>query len=238
MSDPENFLTRWSRRKREPGDEPAQPETTPASPQPDQAQPPVEDGAQPTAARSPAQAEVPAPEFDLASLPSLDSIGASTDITAFMRAGVPSALRHAALRRAWVADPAIRDYVGPAREYAWDFTNPGSMPGFGELGPEVDVKKLVAELFNESPPAAEKPAEAEAPAPVPGQTAGLPQESVNAEPPPVAAAPLEAPPQQVAMALPEKTSTQSDEGVAPQQKDPGDSGGAIVGRRHGGAMPQ
>jgi len=35
-------------------------------------------------------------------------------------------------RRAWAADPAIRDFKGLA-ENAWDFTDPTAMPGFGEL---------------------------------------------------------------------------------------------------------
>ena len=42
----------------------------------------------------------------------------------------PLELSRAALRRAWAADPAIRDFVGLA-ENAWDFTDPTAMPGFG-----------------------------------------------------------------------------------------------------------
>src|SRR5690349_16629058 len=63
------------------------------------------------------------PEFDLASLPSLDSITAVTDVRAFLKPGVPAELASAALRRAWTADPAIRDFKGLA-ENDWDFTNP------------------------------------------------------------------------------------------------------------------
>jgi hypothetical protein len=74
----------------------------------------------------------PKPEPDLSSMPPIDSIGAATDITAFLRKGVPRELSRAALRRAWTADPAIRDFVGLA-ENAWDFNDPNAMPGFGPL---------------------------------------------------------------------------------------------------------
>src|SRR5262249_15611086 len=74
------------------------------------------------------------PAFDPTTLPSLDSIDATTDIRAFLARGVPAALGREALRRAWLADPAVRDFVGPA-ENAWDFTAPGGVPGFGPLAP-------------------------------------------------------------------------------------------------------
>ena len=70
--------------------------------------------------------------MDISSLPPIDSIDAATDITAFLRKGIPSELGRAALRRAWVSDPAIRDFVGLA-ENAWDFNDPNAMPGFGPL---------------------------------------------------------------------------------------------------------
>ena len=113
MSEPENFLSRWSRRKRE------------AEATPDvagEATPDVmaeADTAAPATSAAPDDRDAPAgspattePGFDLASLPSLESIGADTDISLFMKPGVPAALRHAALRRAWTSDPAIRDFRG------------------------------------------------------------------------------------------------------------------------------
>jgi hypothetical protein len=118
MSD-DQFLARWSRRKRLAKDAadappPAQPVATP---KPDPA----------------ATAERPAAdELDLSSLPPIDSITALTDVTAFLRKGIPPELTRAALRRAWAADPAIRDFVGLA-ENAWDFNDPNAMPGFGPL---------------------------------------------------------------------------------------------------------
>jgi 6-methylsalicylate decarboxylase len=45
-------------------------------------------------------------------------------IRAFLRPGVPAELARAALRRAWVADPAIRDFIGLA-ESSRDFNAPG-----------------------------------------------------------------------------------------------------------------
>jgi hypothetical protein len=119
MSD-EQFLARWSRRKREE--------------RAGQAAPPPEE---PNEAQRPAPAAGPAaepapPVVDLSSLPPIETIDAATDITAFLRKGIPQELSHAALRRAWSADPAIRDFVGLA-ENAWDFTDPNAMPGFGPL---------------------------------------------------------------------------------------------------------
>lgn len=112
----EEFLARWSRRKL--GSKPNAPPAEIAGPADEAAVPPPA-----------AKAE---PDVDLGSLPSIDAIAAGTDITAFLRKGVPQELMHAALRRAWTADPAIRDFVGLA-ENAWDFNDPNAMPGFGPL---------------------------------------------------------------------------------------------------------
>ena len=65
-------------------------------------------------------------------LPSLEDLTADSDLSAFLREGVPAALKNAAMRKMWSLDPAIRDYIGPS-EYAWDFNQPGSMAGFGPL---------------------------------------------------------------------------------------------------------
>ena len=128
----EDFLTRWSRRKREVAKEEAR--ETPAPEAPAQPPPPV--------------SEKPEVAFDLASLPSLESINELTDIKAFLREGVPADLTRAALRRVWTADPAIRDFVGLA-ENAWDFTDPNAMPGFGPLEATEEVRRLVARVISE-----------------------------------------------------------------------------------------
>ena len=85
------------------------------------------------------------PPFDLASLPSIESITAHTDIAAFLRTGVPAELTRLALRRAWAADPAIRDFIGIA-ENQWDFNDPNAIPGFGPLDPTDNVADLVAKM--------------------------------------------------------------------------------------------
>jgi hypothetical protein len=123
MSD-EEFLSRWSRRKRDAGREVGTAKKSATFVRPSEA--PQEEPAQTSTAR-PSE-----PEFDLSSLPPIDSITAATDVTDFLRQGVPHELRRAALRRAWTSDRAIRDFVGLA-ENAWDFNDPNAMPGFGPL---------------------------------------------------------------------------------------------------------
>lgn len=144
MNDPENFISRWSRRKRQAADEKTQLDKTAT-----QAVDPASEQDRNLTSQKSVVASPPVPEFDVASLPPIESIEAGTDITAFMREGVPSALRHAALRRAWSADPAIRDFVGLNENY-WDAANPGGIAGFGDLHPSTDVKRMVSELFGEN----------------------------------------------------------------------------------------
>lgn len=120
----EEFLARWSRRKRQSRAEPAKPAAVQPAP--------------------PSEVDDDASKIDLSSLPSIDEIDAATDITAFLRKGIPQDLGRAALRRAWAADPAIRDFVGLA-ENAWDFNDPTAMPGFGPL--DCSSEEL-AELVN------------------------------------------------------------------------------------------
>ena len=69
---------------------------------------------------------------DLSGLPSIEAIGASTDVRGFLQSRVPCELTRAALRKAWTSDPAIRDFIGIA-ENQWDFNDPNAIPGFGPL---------------------------------------------------------------------------------------------------------
>jgi len=134
------FLARWSQRKQEA----KQPESKPDDPA----------GESVASSGSPApQGDDAAPEFDLSTLPNLEELTGSTDITAFLRKGVPEHLRNAALQKSWALDPAIRNYVNPALEYAYDWNAPGGVPGGGELGAGVDVARLVSQIMGE--PAAE-----------------------------------------------------------------------------------
>jgi len=160
MSGPGGFLSRWSRRKQEAAKE------IPADDAPARDDgPDASDGAaareeQPSsggelekekkiAAVSHGAAEKSEPAFDLAKLPSIDSIAADTDIRAFLMPGVPAALRQAALRRAWSADPKIRDFIEMA-ENQWDFNAPG-VPGFDFSPPTGDLKRMLADIFGEVP---------------------------------------------------------------------------------------
>jgi hypothetical protein len=78
-------------------------------------------------------------------LPPIESITADSDIRPFLAPGVPAELTRAALRRAWAADPKIRDFVGLA-ENAWDFNAPGSIAGFGPLEMTDELRREVARM--------------------------------------------------------------------------------------------
>ena len=86
------------------------------------------------------------PPFDLASLPSIEEIAADTDVVAFLRSEVPIELTRAALRRAWVSDPAIRDFIGIA-DNQWDFNDPDAIPGFGPLTAGENSADAVAQIL-------------------------------------------------------------------------------------------
>jgi Protein of unknown function (DUF3306) len=153
-SDDKGFLARWSQRKHEAkrdGDTPAAEAAVPAEPV--------------------AQAE---PEFDLSSLPKLEEMTATTDITGFLRKGVPEHLRNAALQKSWALDPAIRNYVNPALDYAYDWNTPGGVPGNSEIGAGMDVARLVSQIMGSG----ESVADSLAPDPEPGRAP--PNDSVQA----------------------------------------------------------
>jgi hypothetical protein len=92
------------------------------------------------------------PPFDPASLPTIESIGAESNVRAFLEAGVPGDLARAALRRVWSLDPAIRDFVGLS-ENSWDFNAPDAMAGFGPIDGE-EVGRLLTRLLGEPDPMA------------------------------------------------------------------------------------
>jgi hypothetical protein len=128
--DDKGFLARWSQRKQ-------------AARQPEREAPVADAG---IAAAPQTEAEA-GPEFDLSSLPSLDELTSETDITGFLRKGVPEHLRNAALRKSWALDPAIRNYVNPALDYAYDWNTPGGVPGSSELGTGLDVARMVSQIM-------------------------------------------------------------------------------------------
>jgi hypothetical protein len=198
MTDRENFLERWSRRKIEaerqtPDDAQEQAAAQTPEDRNDETQddtqdetrasaPSTDPPAQPARSDKPPAPTDSKPGFDLASLPSLDSITAATDVRAFLAPGVPAELARAALRRAWAADPAIRDFKGLA-ENDWDFTDPKAMAGFSDLPGDFDVKKVIAEIFGEKDRTTDSTASAE-PEPAlaaPAQQSEPPREFTSAD---------------------------------------------------------
>jgi hypothetical protein len=244
MTDRDNsskgFLERWSRKKIDAEREaPAKADAKDISPA-DEVRPPEQQAKN--------DAEVPdkaasKPEFDLASLPSLDSITAVTDIRAFLAPGVPTDLARAALRRVWATDPAIRDFKGLA-ENAWDFTDPNAMPGFGALPPGTDIKKMLAQIFGDG----EKPATADAVTEKPAalRAPDIAEQIAPPEPPAESASATEAkaessPPETAAggQQIAQADFVQRDNNTASHNNTSDDESEEPKSRRqHGGALPQ
>ena len=134
----EGLLRRWARRKQAAKAQPAALAPVPA---------PAGEMAPDTI-----QAEEPAPV-----LPDLDTLGASSDYSAFLQRGVPAELQRLALQRAWSSDAAIAGFRGMA-EYAWDF----NAPQYGQLWAVDDVAKLIQAVMAPPPDAAPAPVAAEA----------------------------------------------------------------------------
>ncbi|UPY37816.1 DUF3306 domain-containing protein [Sediminicoccus sp. KRV36] len=255
------FLSRWSRRKR--GEEVPEPAAEPAlidaAPPPEVRQalaPEAPMAATPTAPLAPGldspPADADAPEFDLASLPPIETLDASSDFTQFLKPGVPQALRAAALRKAWTADPLIRDYMSPL-DYAWDFNTPGGLPnGFSNVLAETGeaLRKLIAQAIGEAEPEPEPEGEAEQPEsttlaaadPVPGSVEPDPWPGL---PPGLA---LEAslelvggalpPAQQLAEASPlPEGAVRLSEALPPPLQAVAEEPPPARPRRHGGALP-
>jgi hypothetical protein len=208
----EDFLARWSRRKGEARREVPSTQAAHAGEVQSPAPPPA--------------AEAGEPELDLSSLPPIESITGATDITAFLRKGIPPELTRAALRRAWSSDPAIRDFVGLA-ENAWDFNDPNAMPGFGPLDcSPAELGELVERIITgvrkvaETLPGASETLE---------ESANLPQQSKLAEASGAAAI------------VDPSSATESSPASAALQPaaEKVESDGSPVRRRtHGGALPR
>ncbi|QCG91467.1 DUF3306 domain-containing protein [Azospirillum sp. TSH100] len=115
----EGFLGRWSRLKRE-----------------TRAEGPPEELTVETAEAE--VSEEAAVEEEAPDLPPLDSLGADSDYTGFLRNNVPAELRREALRKAWVSDPVIAGFRGFA-DYDWDY----NAPGYGALRPTDDIARLL-----------------------------------------------------------------------------------------------
>jgi hypothetical protein len=229
MSDPEdsegNFLRRWSRRKSA-----AETRAQEGTELPFRRRTGADTS---TPSRAAAKSETDQPAFDPATLPPIESITAASDICAFLAPGVPEALTRAALRRVWVTDPAIRDFIGLA-ENQWDFTKPDSVPGFGSLELTPELRRMVAGLFDEAPERAEHVAEGSG-EPVAPSTALAPGGSAagsHARIDLVALADATADPVEV---IPQDSKND----VAAQKEIGKTSGGPrSAHRKHGGAIPK
>ena len=227
MSD-EDFLKRWSRRKRDVAKEEAA--RTPA--------PDVAEAPEPSA---PDETET---QFDPTSLPPIESITALSDVTAFLQTGVPAELTRAALRRVWTADPAIRDFVGLA-ENAWDFTDPNAMPGFGPLEATEEVRRMIARVVGEigrsaqSSEAGSTGSRSENAENSNNSNAIVEEQTVESLPP--AAAPEEEQKQNTAQALGNQVLLHSTaEYIAPQHDvtEAQEKPKQLSHRTHGGALPR
>ncbi|RWP42440.1 MAG: DUF3306 domain-containing protein [Mesorhizobium sp.] len=228
----DNVFARWSRLKQ------AARYSSTAGPQNDQLSPdevavPADTGKQLAPAIVEPEAAEPAEP-----LPRVEDLTAQSDLSAFLRKGVPKMLKRAALRKMWSLDPAIRDHVGPS-EYAWDFNKPGSMAGFGPLRassePVVDFLSTMSGANPADP--ARAAAASQAPEKPPATTAVLADEDVNASPDGSEAV---TPDSSIEPATPQPPAAD----VAGTAIDRDEAAGAAESspinrqRRHGGAVPR
>jgi len=162
----------------------------------------------------------PAPD-PLADLPPVDQITETTDLAPFLKPGIPAAIRNAALRRKWLLNPTIRDYVDPALDYAWDWNAATPVPGAGGRILVDNLAKMVRDVA--------KGPRIEQDAPAPPQSAE-PATIPDADPPP----PGDAAP---ACGHPPDDATRTAAGQG-ERPDPAPAPSVPVSRRrHGGAVP-
>lgn len=167
MTDPDDdFLSRWSRRKAGAG---AVDQAAPAG-----------DPENRDAREVPEEADI------VAQLPDVESLDAESDFSAFMKQGVPSALRRQALRKLWKINPVFSVLDG-MNEYDEDYTIATSLAegvktiyqvGKGMVRPEEE-KTVEAEA--EEGAAEPEPLEPEPLEPDRGEAAD-PERSVSEEP--------------------------------------------------------
>lgn len=232
----DDFLSRWSRLKRrgaaaehEPAQEPRDASAPSVDPPPEAI---ARRGSQTEAAET--EASVAPTEEEIAALPSLDSLSEGSDLGPFLRAGVPSALRNAALRRMWSLDPSIRDFVSEAREYAYDWNSPGGVPGLGPLLPSDDVKAMVRRIFEGPDRTPDSDAEAAREVAEADRQASDPDRPEAALRPALAEA---SPPEGLPDALPAAMRAPGEECVLASGSTASEAIARPRMRRHGGALP-
>jgi Protein of unknown function (DUF3306) len=175
MSDPADFLARWSRLKQK--SQSAAPES-PAV---------LEAGAALPATNAPPTV---APGAAPAELPPLDSLTKDSDFSVFMRPGVPESARSAALKKLWRSDPVFANLDGLIEygdDFAADFRSTAAvatvyrvlqgMPG-GEAKPLDKPEKPPAEP--DSTAAGTPPVDAKPATPAPAEATETSPESAAA----------------------------------------------------------
>ena len=217
MSEPENFLARWSRRKAE--------QEQPADRAPEANEKADQQKQSGAAEAKNEEIKKEGEEADLSKLPPIESIGPETDIRAFLQKGIPPELTRAALRRVWSSDPAIRSFIGIA-ENQYDFATGSDIPGFGPLTPADDVARMVREIMGEGVPRPLSPSQPER---APEIDAEAPEKSAEV----AEAVEDSSAPQQLA----ELDEVPSDDGAA-QQTEVGEEEDSQAPHSHGGALPR
>jgi len=243
MSDRETFMARWSRRKRASAQEgesvePSAPADDAAAAASHASEDAIEAAANAPAADARASHEDASP---VPQLPSIESIVAESDVRAFLAPGVPPELTRAALRRAWSADPKIRDFIGLS-ENSWDFNDPGAMPGFGPLELTEEIRQEIARMIGRSlgedvpdapgPPPPDVVEPGPEPPPAQAKSAMLGSPAGAAPQPPVPDAPG-----QDARGQDAPVQIKADD-VAGASAPEGDRGERVLKPRHGRALPQ
>lgn len=248
MSEPENFVARWSRRKREAAqDADASKAAAAPSPTTKSAHPGEGLRQQRDTALAPGDApQLPEAAFDPTKLPPIETITAESDIRPFLAPGVPAELTRAALRRAWAADPKIRDFVGLS-ENSWDFNSPAAIPGFGPLEMTDELRAQLAQMVGRSfagettervasPEHPEQTPSSEAPVQSAGAADEVPKREVQgsvAEPPRKGDG--DRSPRGGAASLPQRNRAD----VAPQREAENPDNDQLIAKRlHGRALPK
>jgi hypothetical protein len=117
----------------------------------------------------------------------------------------------------WLLSPAIRDYLDPAVDYAWDWNTPGGVPGDGAAPSPERAAQMMRDLF------APRPAQEQAAIPPAPEGDSQPDEAP-------------APPETAPLATTTDAhikEAECDKSISNQS----DTNDMIPRRRHGGALP-
>jgi hypothetical protein len=146
----------------------------------------------------------------------------------------------------WSLDAAIRDHVGDARDYAYDWNAPGGVPGAGPMLPTDDVGAMLRQIF-EDPAAADQQEDQEAAGPVHPARPSHIREQESSSPEEAAAEavtpkhdtgpPTEEEPQRAALPRGKGMTSPRSPGDAPKERTARKLARTVHPRRHGRAKP-